>query len=167
MARNIEIKASLNDPKLQRQIARRLSGSDPVIIYQEDIFFYTNKGRLKLRFFRDGTGELISYYRADKSGPKTSEYFIYKTNTPLKLKKTLEHNLGIFKTVKKKRELYWIGRTRVHIDKVDHLGDFIELEVVLREDENPEYGKNEAKKLIQQLHISKDHLIEKAYVDLL
>lgn len=167
MSRNIEIKASLKDIKIRRKIAASLSESDPLIIYQEDIFFNVNNGYLKLRLFKNATGELISYNRAVKKGPKTSEYFILKTNTPEDLKKALEHNLGILQKVKKKRELYMFGRTRIHLDEVEQLGEFLELEVVLNEYENPENGEREAKELMKKLHISKDQLIDKAYVELL
>ena len=167
MARNVEIKARLRDINIQRDIALRLSKSDPVIIHQEDIFFKTNKGRLKLRVFTDGSGELISYIRTDKKGPKTSEYFIFKTDNPDELKKLLTHSLGILHRVVKKRELFIVGKTRVHIDQVDQLGDFLELEVVLDKNDSPEDGKKTAKELMDKLRIPENSLIEKAYVDLL
>jgi len=167
VARNVEIKARLGDIKIQQKIAANLSNSGPTIIRQEDIFFKTNNGRLKLRIFPDKMAELISYKRANKSNAKTSEYFIYKTYTPDALKKTLEHTLGIYHVVKKKRELYLVGRTRIHIDQVDQLGDFLELEVVLEKNENPQIAKQEAEDLMIKLQISRDSLIDKAYVDLL
>jgi len=167
MAKNVEIKARLTDINIQRNIASRLSKSGPTIIQQEDIFFKTNSGRLKLRIFADKMAELISYTRPDKTSAKTSEYYIYKTYTPDALKKTLQHTLGIYLTVRKKRELYMVGRTRIHIDQVDQLGDFLELEVVLEENEDADVGKQEANILMEKLLISADSLIDKAYVDLL
>jgi predicted adenylyl cyclase CyaB len=167
MPKNIEIKARLDNIEIQRNIAAQLSKSSPTIIYQEDVFFKTNSGRLKLRFFKDGTGELISYHRTDKSGPKASEYFIFKTNNPVELKKILKNSLGILQTVKKKRELFIVGRTRIRIDQVNQLGDFLELEVILKENDDQVAGKSEARELMDTLGIKDDHLIGKAYVDLL
>lgn len=167
MARNVEIKARLSDINIQRNIALQLSESEPVLIQQEDVFFKTNKGRLKLRFFNERSGELISYDRPDKRGPKTSEYFIFKTDNAFELCAVLEHNMGILQKVKKRRELFITGRTRIHIDQVDRLGDFLELEVVLNERDSAEDGEKIANELMTKLQIPSDSLIDKAYVDLL
>ncbi len=59
------------------------------------------------------------------------------------------------------------GRTRIHFDKVDSLGEFIELEVVLSDSDGLEEGEKEAQILMNQLGIEIDHLIEAAYIDLL
>ena len=167
MAWNVEIKARLSDINIQRNIALQLSESEPVLIQQEDVFFKTNKGRLKLRFFNERSGELISYDRTDKRGPKTSEYYIFKTDNPLELNAVLEHNMGILQKVKKRRELFIAGRTRIHIDQVDLLGDFLELEVVLNEGDSFEDGEKIANELMAKLQIPSNSLIDKAYVDLL
>jgi len=167
MAKNIEIKARLNDINIQRRIIKDLADSGPTLIRQEDTFFNTCSGRLKLRIFADKTGELISYHRANQTGPKASEYFIFKTDNPDALKMTLENSLGIIQTVKKKRDLYLLGRTRIHLDQVEQLGDFLELEVVLKDGEDAKNGIKEAEILMDKLHISRKSLIDKAYVDLL
>lgn len=167
MAKNIEIKARLDDISIQRRIIKDLADSGPTLIQQEDTFFNTSSGRLKLRIFSDRTGELISYHRANQTGPKASEYFIFKTDNPAALKKTLEHSLGIIQTVKKIRELYLMGRTRIHLDQVEQLGNFLEIEVVLKEIEDPKNGIKEAENLMDKLQISRESLIDKAYVDLL
>ena len=85
MARNIEIKASLENISSSIKTAKSLSGSDPELIRQEDYFFNCENGRLKLRIFSSNRGELIFYNRKNESGPKTSEYFISETNEPDKL----------------------------------------------------------------------------------
>ena len=67
----------------------------------------------------------------------------------------------------KHRTLYLIGKTRVHLDRVEGLGDFMELEVVLADNESTESGVKVANELLRKLGIPPDHLIEGAYVDLL
>ncbi|KAJ8298827.1 hypothetical protein KUTeg_022887 [Tegillarca granosa] len=60
------------------------------------------------------------------------DVFFNVPNGRLKLRKieeTLKRALGIKGIVKKKRILYLVGQTRVHVDQVDKLGDFMELEV--------------------------------------
>ena len=47
----------------------------------------------------------------------------------------LTEALGVRGTVRKERTVIRIGRTRVHFDRVDNLGCFVELEVVLKPDE--------------------------------
>jgi predicted adenylyl cyclase CyaB len=69
--------------------------------------------------------------------------------------------------VRKRRTLYQAGRTRIHLDRVEGLGDFLELEVVLAERESPEGGLTEAHAVMEALAISPSQLVEAAYVDLL
>ncbi|MBN3321162.1 JIP2 protein, partial [Atractosteus spatula] len=77
----------------------------------------------------NGTGQLIFYERPDVVGPKLSNYSISVTNDPDGLKKVLSDALGVKGTVKKERHLYMVGQTRVHVDAVEGLGHFMELEV--------------------------------------
>ncbi len=167
MAKNIEIKASIDDIGFCLDKAKSLSGSDPEIIKQDDFFFNCDNGRLKLRFFSQQNGVLIFYQRNNESGPKTSEYFISETNEPGQLLQVLEKSYGIHGRVKKTRKLFLIGRTRVHIDQVENLGDFLELEVVLSENEEGDTGTIEAYRLMDQFGIGNDNLIDCAYVDLI
>lgn len=69
--------------------------------------------------------------------------------------------------VKKTRKLFLIGQTRVHLDKVDGLGDFVELEVVLRDDQPEQEGQSIAQDLMRQLEIDEKHLLANAYIDML
>jgi len=85
MAQNMEIKARVADPVLFRQSAGHLTGSSGEIIRQTDTFFVVPRGRLKLRDFGDGKGELIRYQRPDTGGPKISDYSIIPTSDPLGL----------------------------------------------------------------------------------
>lgn len=167
MAINIEIKASLDNISSCIDTAKSLSGSDPEVIKQEDYFFSCENGRLKLRIFSSSKGELIFYNRKNDSGPKTSEYFISETNEPNRLLQLLEKSYGIRGVVKKTRKLFLIGRTRVHIDQVENLGDFLEFEVVLSNEEDTNTGKQEAHRLMNQFGIEKGSLIDCAYIDLI
>jgi len=70
-------------------------------------------------------------------------------------------------SVRKNRILFLVGRTRIHLDRIEGLGDFLELEVVLEEGERVEAGEAIARDLMQKLQILPDQLIEQAYIDLL
>lgn len=167
MPRNIEIKARVDDLDTLQQRAAELADQGPEAIFQDDTFFSCPTGRLKLRDFGNGRGELIFYQRADESGPKPSYYRIAPTDQPEALRDVLLEAWGSPGRVIKQRTLYRVGRTRIHLDQVRGLGNFMELEVVLTPDEAAETGLAEAHRLMQELGIDHDHLVEGAYIDLL
>ncbi len=167
MPTNIEIKARVRDfPDLKRR-AEALSNSPIEVIPQEDTFFVTPKGKLKLRVLAPDRSQLVYYERPDEDGPKRSDYFIFNTNDPENLKTALKLALGIRGVVKKTRYLYLVGQTRVHLDDVEGLGQFMELEVVLRDDQSDAEGQVIANDLMKKLGIESTDLIEGAYMDLL
>lgn len=167
MARNIEIKAYIDNINACLSTAKLLAGAEPELIKQEDYFFHCANGRLKLRIFSSKNGELIFYNRKNDTGPKMSEYFISRTNEPNTLLDVLEKSYGIRGVVKKIRNLFLIGNTRIHIDQVENLGSFLEFEVVLSKDMNIKAGEKEAKRLMEQFGIKKGSLINCAYIDLI
>lgn len=167
MARNIEIKAKVEDMSaLERKVAA-LATSGPQRIPQDDTFFRCGNGRMKLRAFADGTGQLIFYRRADEEGPKESFYVLSETASPDTLREALALGYGVRGRVKKQRTLYMKGRTRVHLDRVEGLGDYMELEVVLADGEDAADGMREAEQLLAALEIDRASLMEGAYLDLL
>src|SRR6202045_3894336 len=151
VARNIEIKARISSVAALLGPAARLAGGGPTEIIQDDPFFQCPSGRLKLRTFANGEGELIFYRRSDQQGPKESFYVRTPTATPDSLRETLTLAYGQAGRVRKRRTLFLVGRTRIHLDIVENLGHFLELEVVLREDEFTEAGVREAEELMQRL----------------
>jgi adenylate cyclase class IV len=167
MARNIEIKAHIASIEALLPLAAQLADTGPTRINQDDTFFICPNGRLKLRAFSGQEGELIFYQRPDCAGPKESFYIISPTTSPQTLREALTLAYGQTGRVIKRRTLFLIGRTRLHLDRVEGLGDFLELEVVLAEDESSEAGEEVAYTLLSQLGVSSEQLIEGAYVDLL
>ena len=167
MPTNIEIKARVRDfPELKRR-AEAISDSPLEVIPQEDTFFVTSKGRLKLRILAPDRAQLVYYERPDQDGPKRSDYFIFNTNDPENLKTALRLALGIRGVVRKTRYLYMVGQTRVHLDDVERLGQFMELEVVLRADQSDADGQAIADDLMKRFGIEPTDLIEGAYMDLI
>jgi predicted adenylyl cyclase CyaB len=167
MPRNVEIKAILKDRAAVVAAVANKSDGPPETIVQHDFFFQCSKGRLKLRVFEAGRGELIRYEREDVASARSSHYQIAHTAAPEVLLDILTQTLGRIGEVKKTRILYLIGQTRVHIDRVETLGDFLELEVVLRPDQSEDEGQQFAEKLLTELGIEKNQLVSEAYVDLL
>lgn len=167
MSRNIEIKARIESVAALTPKAAAIATHGPTEIAQDDTFFRCETGRLKLRRFSNSDGELIFYRRTNQSGPKESFYIRTPTTSPDTLRDSLSLAYGQAGRVIKHRTLYLAGRTRIHLDRVEGLGHFLELEVVLEEHEPTEVGINEAHKLMDQLGIEPSQLIETAYVDLL
>jgi len=167
VGRNVEIKARASDFAVQRSRAGQLTNSPPEIITQEDTFFGTRRGRLKLRSFGDGRGELIYYERKDKDGPAESRYMILPTREEPALRAALSKALGVSGTVRKEREVYRVEGTRIHFDNVHGLGEFIELEAVLGPGESLDHGQARVAQLLAALGISEEDLVDRAYIDLL
>ena len=167
MPNNIEIKARVHDLADLRRRAEALSDTPVQVIPQEDTFFHTPKGRLKLRLLQPDQAQLVYYERPDQDGPKRSNYYIYATRDPQGLQTALRLALGIRGVVRKTRHLYLSGQTRIHLDDVEGLGQFMELEVVLREGQSDAEGEAIAEELMTRLGVRKEDLLEGAYMDLL
>jgi predicted adenylyl cyclase CyaB len=166
MPSNIEIKARVTNIAHLKHIAANMSDVPGVLLKQEDVFFHSPTGRLKLRILNPNCGELIFYERADQEGPKYSSYIISKTTDPGSLKNVLASALGIRGIVKKERLLYHVGHTRIHLDEVEGLGSFVELEFVMHTEQQMKEGTATLQALIKQLGIREEDLVAGAYVDL-
>jgi predicted adenylyl cyclase CyaB len=167
MPANIEIKAVVSDLERTELTAENLTDSPCQTIQQEDVFFSANAGRLKLRILSEAAGELIFYERPDSIEPKQSDYQILETTNPAQLRRVLGASLGESVIVKKTRRVYLVGQTRIHLDDVEGLGDFIEFEVVLRPGQDPSEGHAIAEDLMRRFGLERQDLIPCAYADLL
>jgi predicted adenylyl cyclase CyaB len=172
--RNIEIKAKYSTPftSIEKLILAN-HGAKKGVLQQTDYFFNVPKSgkRLKLRIIETldspSEAQLISYDRANETGPKLCDYVIYHTDDPFGLLEALTLSLGVTVQVKKTRVLYLIDQTRIHLDTVSGLGNFIEFEVVLRDSQSVEDGQAIAHDLMKKLEIPPESLCDCAYADLL
>jgi predicted adenylyl cyclase CyaB len=167
MPRNVEVKAHLTDPTATESLVIPHATGGPLILQQEDTFFSASRGRLKLRRSGVDQAELIWYERPDRMEACESRYIRCGVPDPYALAAILDAVLGIRGTVRKRRTVYVVGQTRVHLDEVAGLGNFLELEVVLEEGQSLGEGKTIADSLLKQLAVSQDDLVAVAYVDLL
>ena len=165
MARNIEIKARI--PSIEALLPRAcaLAGAEPQIIEQDDSFFAVAHGRLKLRVFADGSGELIHYHRPDSGEAKASDYVRVPAPDPAALREALSRANGLLGRVRTRRWLLMVGATRIHLDRVEGLPDHMELEVVLRANQPDTEG--EATALMAELGLADAPRVAGAYLDLL
>jgi predicted adenylyl cyclase CyaB len=165
MNRNIEVKARANDLASLELVLRRRC-SEPAVLLQRDTFFRCDSGRLKLRE-EGSTAELIFYSRNSDAGARESQYWRCPMSDAPGSAALLAAAFGIDGVVQKQRLLFQIGQTRVHLDTVEELGTFVELEVVLSDLQTTEEGKQIATALMTELGIASADLIGPAYIDLI
>lgn len=169
MKRNIEIKIKLSDYGKTLNRIKYFSNEmiDHGLLVQKDIFYNSDNGRLKIREV-NGKHEIIWYKRDDQSGPKLSDYIkIPLHDYTNDFKYIFEMSNGIRGIVNNQRRLFKYGQTRIHLDYVDHLGYYLELEVELTDDQSIEQGENIANEVMTLLNLHDELKITGAYIDLL
>ena len=161
---NLELKAKIVSPQRILRICRRIA-KPAGILHQTDTYFFMKKGRLKLREFSQGEAELIYYSRNEKRGARLSRYERLDVSNPMSMKKVLGNMLGILAVVKKNRSVFiYKGKARIHVDRVQGLGNFIEFEVFYKADRrNAQRTYNE---LLESFNIHPIDLISCSYSDL-
>ena len=172
---NLETKAPYPDLAEARRIAQSLHAAPHERLRQTDTYFSTRQGRLKLREISalddpaaPARAELIPYLRADTEGARVSDYLVQPVADPLGLKRLFTAMLGVEIVVEKVREVYLVDNVRIHLDAVEGLGGFLELEAVY-DDADPQgadgqRGKVEA--LLAALHLGAGDLLAGSYREL-
>ncbi len=165
--RNAEIKARCQNLERVRRTLHEKNAEHPGTDHQVDTYFDVDHGRLKLRE-GDIENYLIHYRRPDAKDPQTSEILLFETEPGTMLKPILTEALGVLGEVVKDREIYYLGNTKIHIDRVRHLGRFLEIEVI---DRNNEKTENElmrrCRDVMSELDVSRDKLVDVSYIDLI
>lgn len=97
--------------------------------HQIDTYFQVPHGRLKLR---EGNIEhaLIHYRREQSASAKLSEVLLYNHAPDPSLKAILEQALGVKQVVDKRRRIYFVNNVKFHFDRLDGLGEFVEVEAI-------------------------------------
>ena len=125
-------------------------------------------GRLKLREFADGSAELIHYHRADTPDAKLSDYRRVPVPDAAALREALERALRCARPRAQAALAAAGGLRRASTSTASTaLGDFIELEVVLRDEQSEADGVRIAEQLMHELGLARAERIAGAYLDLL
>ena len=166
--RNIEIKARDVDPGRTLELALALGAEDRGEISQLDTYFARARGRLKLREQEPGENELIQYHRANAGEARTSEYRRVAAGEAEGLREALAEAYGTLVAVQKQRRLLLWENVRIHIDEVEGLGTFLELEAVAEADSDLSAEHDKIARLRDELLIDDDAgLVASSYSDLL
>lgn len=128
--RNVELKATDPDPPRTLAACLELGACDHGVIVQRDTYFTVREGGLKLRVETPGRPHLIAFRRDDAARPRLSEYHVVELSDAAGMRAALAATLGIRADVAKRRHLLLWQDVRIHLDDVDGLGRFLELEAV-------------------------------------
>ena len=167
MPKNVEIKARCLQIEQIKSILEKKQAEFKGVDHQIDTYFKVREGRMKLR---EGNIEnnLIHYLRSDQAGPKTSMVKLYQSSSPTTLKLVLEKALGILTVVDKKRAIYFIENVKFHLDEVQQLGSFIEIEAIDTDGSISEMELlDQCKYYMQLFHIKENDLVKNSYSDLI
>ncbi len=166
MKKNFEIKAKCTEPQRIRNILKILNAKFIGTDRQIDTYFNVKDGRLKLR---EGNIEkqLIFYRRSNEAKPKKSDVILYKSDDYPTLKQILSAALGIKIVVEKQREIYFVKNVKIHIDTVEGLGNFVEIEAQGDSSTPDELLRNQCYDFLKILGISEENLISLSYSDIL
>jgi predicted adenylyl cyclase CyaB len=127
---NLEIKARCRDLEAARAAVQRVATHRVGLDQQVDTYFCTREGRLKLRESSLEGGQLVPYLRPDTPGPKRADYQVIPVEDAAGLKTLMTPILGVHRVVRKRREIFLYENVRIHLDRVEGLGEFVELEAV-------------------------------------
>lgn len=163
---NVEIKARCLNPERVRAVLRERGARFAGLDHQVDTYFCVPQGRLKLR---EGNIEnsLIFYRRPNQSGPKTSDVRLHAVAPGSGLKEILVAALGVLVAVDKRREIYFVDNVKLHVDRVEQLGSFVEIEAAGDESSNPERLLDQCREFMQAFGIREEDLVDVSYSDLL
>ena len=129
--RNVELKCRLLDPERAAVLCRELGARHVATLEQRDTYYETHVGRLKRRECRGRQTQWIAYSRSDQPTARASDYELFD---PREAARRYElASLRSWAVVSKRRELWMAGEVRIHLDRVDGLGSFLELEALVNE----------------------------------
>ena len=164
--RNLEAKFRLTDHPTAHERAVAIGFEPRGILIQRDTFFVVANGKLKLREQPDGAW-LIHYRRDDQQELQVSDYTIVSVSDPTAVRAMLGDALGILAEVRKERTLMMRGNVRLHLDRVEGLGAFGEIEAVMADSDSPQAFHDEVAGILEDLSIAASDLIERSYFELL
>jgi len=165
--KNLEIKARFQWSHDIDDILEEIDAKFETAEIQTDTYFNVNNGRIKIRERQGKDAQMIQYFRDDKADVKESRYSMVHVKNPEAVKSILTREHGIREVVHKHREVWIWENVRINFDKVKKLGEFIELEAIIDDDNSGEICENRIRELMVKFDIKKHNLIEQSYIDLL
>ncbi|MFL5844498.1 MAG: class IV adenylate cyclase [Solirubrobacteraceae bacterium] len=165
--RNLELKAIDPDPARSLEVCRGLRATDAGEVVQRDTYFHVLHGGLKLREETPGGAHLIQFERSETAAPTESRYRIIAIVDAAACCAALSTALGVGAVVVKRRRVFLSKNLRIHLDDVDGLGTFVELEAVAAPGVSVEADRASIEELRAAFGITDAHLVADGYARLL
>lgn len=137
------------------------------VLFQQDTYFNAPRGRLKLREEANAAPQLVSYERSDLADQRESKYRLVTIEDADELKAALASTLGVRAVVVKQRQLFIWEDVRIHLDDVESLGSFIELEAVAPKSSDLSQEEERIRGLRNAFGIAEVDLVGGSYCDLI
>lgn len=166
MGRNIELKGRCRDLGAAEAACRRLGAAFCWTRRQTDTYFRVQSGRLKLRVEEPGGAVLVEYHRPDRPEARESRYRLTPVEDPHETLAELERRHGVAARVAKTRTLYMHENVRIHLDRVEGLGDFVEFEAVIGEGADAAESRERLERLVAGFGIAPEDLCSTSYADM-
>ncbi|HLW69029.1 MAG TPA: class IV adenylate cyclase [Candidatus Binataceae bacterium] len=164
--RNLEAKFKLTDLPGARARAERSGLLYRATLVQRDTFYRVAHGKLKLR--EESAGAALIHYRRELTGDlEVSDYTIVAVAEPLATRAMLERALGVIAVVDKRRMLLTRDHLRLHLDVVEGLGEFGEIEIIVRDGEAPAAYEATLREVLEMLGVQPSALIRQSYFELM
>lgn len=163
--RNIELKAKLPDLDHALAVCAKIGAVPQGDIHQVDTYFNVSSGRLKLREATPGHSELVHYHRPDVAGAKGCDYTLEPVAPTIK--PMLAAALGVLTVVDKTRTLFLWENVRIHLDRVEGLGRFLEFEAVMAPGAPDEEGYRKLTFLSDHFNIGESDHLTHSYLDMM
>jgi predicted adenylyl cyclase CyaB len=98
---------------------------------------------------------------------RASDYTLVPVADPEELRAVLDRAIGREGQVRKERHLYRIDNVRIHLDRVEGLGDFLELEAIVDAGHREPDCHRSCELLLDRFGIPPEARLAVAYFDLL
>ena len=160
---NLELKIKIDSFDYLIEKLKSINAQQDYILLQRDIYYKMPAGLLKLRI-ENGTKTLIYYKRDEVSENRWSDFNLLNIKDD-NAEEFLSKLFIVEQVVEKERKLFWFNNTRIHLDEVKELGNFLELETLVIE------GKTDAEKrfneIVRLLNLDLSKQIKKSYKNLI
>jgi predicted adenylyl cyclase CyaB len=164
--KNLEAKFRLSNHAEAEERARAIGYTRRAVLNQRDTFFRVANGKLKLRE-ENGSAVLIFYHRGESGPLMLSNYEIAKVADPPRTLRILATALGPIAVVEKVRTLMMRDNVRLHLDQVERLGEFGEIEAVIADCDDPERSRSAVNEILGALKVEKADLIDVSYFEMI
>ena len=161
---NFEFKARLKDEQPLRATLKRLRARFVGRDHQVDTYFQVPSGRLKVREGRIENA-LVFYQRRDLPRARRAQIQLMLLPRRNSVRAILAGALGVLAVVDKRRDIFFVGNVKVHLDRVRGLGRFVEVEAITHSGSLAKVRK-QARKFQKLFGIPNSNIIPESYSDL-